>query len=49
MTSYKITYKSIWGETKEHHTETEEEAREWILKRRYRDDIDQASWTVEAE
>lgn len=49
MTSYKITYKSIWGETREHHTETEEEAREWIQRRRYRDDIDQSSWEVKAE
>jgi hypothetical protein len=49
MTEYKITYTSIWGDTKEHRTETEEDAREWILKRRYRDDIKQDSWKVEKE
>lgn len=45
----KITYTDIWGKTKEHHTETEEEAREWILKRRLRDDIRQDSWKMEKE
>lgn len=45
----KITYTDIWGKTKEHTAETEEDAGEWILQRRYRDDIDQASWKVEKE
>lgn len=46
MTGYKITWQDIWGRTNEHTTETEEEARKWILRRRYRDDIKQDSWTV---
>lgn len=47
--SYKITWTTIWGETKEHTEATAEEAREWILKRRHREDIRQGSWRVERQ
>ena len=46
MTEYKITWQDIWGKTNEHTAETEEDAGEWILKRRHRDDIIQESWQV---
>lgn len=49
MTEYKITYTDIWNKQKEHRAETKEDAREWILKRRLRDDIRQDSWKVEKE
>ena len=47
--SYKITWTDIWGKTHEHTEGTAEDAREWILKRRHRQDIKQGTWKVSKE
>ena len=41
-----ITWTTIWGETKTHEADTMEDAKEWIRKRRLREDIDQGSWEI---
>lgn len=45
----KVTWKDIWGKTKEHTFQNEDDAREYIRRRKDRLDIIQESWRVSAE
>ena len=49
MGSTPLTEIEKLGELTTYDSSTAEEAREWILKRRHREDIRQGSWRVERQ
>lgn len=42
----KVTWERIWGDKYTKEFDTTEDAKEWILKRRLREDIKQESWEI---